>query len=138
MKRVLPVAFAYYAIVFGVGFVLGSIRVPLLVPRLGVRTAELLEMPLMAVAIVLAARWVVRRFALPPAAGLRLAVGGIALILLVTTELVLASVLSGQTVLAYLSSRDPVSGSVYAAMLLALALMPWAMGVAARRRLPSR
>lgn len=71
---------AYFGWVFGVGFVLGSLRVPLLVPRLGERWAELLEMPLMALAIVLAARWVVRRFALVPHAGLRLAVGGLALL----------------------------------------------------------
>lgn len=37
----------YFARVFATGFVLGSIRVPFLVPRLGVRYAELIEMPIM-------------------------------------------------------------------------------------------
>lgn len=36
---------AYFGLVFGAGFLLGCIRVPFLVPRLGARVAELLEMP---------------------------------------------------------------------------------------------
>jgi len=45
--QILRTAARYFAIVFGVGFVLGAVRVPLLVPRLGERVAELAEMPLM-------------------------------------------------------------------------------------------
>jgi len=119
---------AYFGWVFGVGFVLGSLRVPLLVPRLGERWAELLEMPLMALAIVLAARWVVRRFALAPHAGLRLAVGGLALLLMVGAELLLAVALQGRSLAQYLGSRDPVSGTVYLALLAVFALMPWWLG----------
>ena len=52
----------YFALVFGVGFLLGVVRVLALVPRLGERWAELAEMPLMLVAIILSARVVVRRF----------------------------------------------------------------------------
>jgi hypothetical protein len=37
----------------GTGFVLGAIRVPPLVPRVGERTAELLETPLMLVVVAL-------------------------------------------------------------------------------------
>ena len=125
MKPVVQAGLAYFAIVFGVGFALGAVRVPLLAPRLGVRTAELLEMPLMAVAIVLAARFVVRRFALPPRAGPRLAVGALAFALLACAELGLATLLSGQSVLQYIGGRDPVSGTVYLAMLLVFTLMPW-------------
>ena len=129
----LRAALAYFALVFGTGFVLGAIRVPLLVPRLGVRTAELLEMPLMLVAIVLAARFVVRRFALPPAPMLRLRVGLIALALLVMAELGLAVLLSGQSVAQYIAGRDPVSGTVYLAMLAVFAAMP-ALAPRGRRR----
>jgi hypothetical protein len=55
--RILKAAFLYFAIVFGVGFVLGTIRTIWVVPRVGVRTAELLEMPAMFILIVIAARW---------------------------------------------------------------------------------
>lgn len=56
-------ALFYFMIVFGIGFLLGPIRILWLVPRVGVRIAELLEMPLMIIVIVIAARWTNRRFA---------------------------------------------------------------------------
>lgn len=122
--RSLKPALLYFALVLGTGFVLGTIRVPFLVPRLGERYAELLEMPFMFVAIVLAACFVVRRFALPASLALRLQVGFLALALSVLAELLLAAVLQGRSIAQYIASRDPVSGSVYLGMLLLFALMP--------------
>lgn len=40
--RILKAGALYFALVFGTGLVLGMIRVPFLVPRLGVRIAELI------------------------------------------------------------------------------------------------
>ena len=118
-------AAAYFGIVFGVGFVLGSIRVPFLAPRFGERLAELAEMPFMLLAIVLAAGYIVRRYGRTvPTLGWAV-VGIIALTLLVVAELVLAVVLAGRGVGEYLARRDPVSGSVYLAMLFVFAAMPW-------------
>ena len=117
-------AVLYFALVMGTGFVLGVIRVPFIVPRLGERYAELLEMPFMLVAIVLAARHVVRRFNLPASLPVRLQVGFTALALTVLTELLLAMALQGRTLVEFIASRDPVSGSVYLVMLLLFALMP--------------
>jgi len=122
--RIVKAGLACFATVFGAGFVFGSIRVPLLVPRLGVRTAELLEMPLMLVVIVLSARWTVRCFDLPPAAGVRLGTGLLALALLVGTELALSVLIAGRPLADYLAGRDPVSGSVYLALLVLFAAMP--------------
>ena len=118
----LKASLTYFALVFGTGFLFGIIRVPFLVPRLGVRTAELIEMPLMFLAILFAARYVVRRFALLTSA--RLATGLIALALLLTAELTLAMVIQRESLAAYIASRDPVSGSVYLLMLGVFALMP--------------
>lgn len=115
---------AYFALVMGAGFILGSLRVPFLVPRFGERLAELMEMPLMFVVILLSARFVIRRFALPPTASVRLKAGLLALALTVCTELLLTVGFQGQTLRAYISSRDPVSGSVYLAMLGLFAVMP--------------
>jgi hypothetical protein len=122
--RLLIAGLQYFACVFGAGFVLGAIRVPLLVPRLGVRLAELIEMPLMFVVIVLAARWVVRRHALAPTVAERLGAGLLALVLLLAAEFGLVLQLQGGTIAGYLASRDPVSGSVYAVMLIVFAAMP--------------
>ncbi len=117
-------AVLYFALVLGTGFVLGVIRVPFLVPRLGERYAELVEMPFMFVAIVLAARYVVRRFVLPASLPVRLQVGFAALLMSVLAELLLATVLQDRSLAQFIASRDPVSGSVYLGMLLLFALMP--------------
>jgi len=114
----------YFALVLSTGFVLGVIRVPFLVPRLGERYAELVEMPFMFVAIVLAARYVVRRFVLPASLPVRLQVGFAALLMSVLAELLLATVLQDRSLAQFIASRDPVSGSVYLGMLLLFALMP--------------
>ena len=126
--RHLQAALLYFALVMGTGFALGSVRVPLLVPRIGERYAELIEMPFMLAAIVFAARHVVRRFALLPRPAIRLQVGFVALALAVVAELALAALLQGRSVAAYIASRDPVSGSVYLAMLMMFALMPAILG----------
>ena len=51
-------AICYFGVVFGIGFVLGVIRILLLVPMLGERVAELVEMPFMVLASLIAARWI--------------------------------------------------------------------------------
>jgi hypothetical protein len=75
----------YFALVFGVGFLLGIVRVLALVPRLGERWAELAEMPLMLVAIILSARFVVRWFPATQRPSY-LVSGGTALFLLIVVE----------------------------------------------------
>lgn len=119
---------AYFALVFGAGFVLGVLRVSLLVPRLGARIAELSEMPLMLAVIVMAARFVIRRFAVPLALPARLGTGLLALALLLAAEVLLAVVLQERSLAEYVASRDPVSGGVYLAMLVLFALMPAFVG----------
>lgn len=132
--RCLAAGALYFALVFGTGFVLGTIRIPFLVPRLGVRVAELLEMPFMLVAIMLAARIVARRSDLPETTPVRLFVGLVALAFLVLAELALAAMLQNESVGDYVASRDPVSGSVYIAMLILFALMPLILARVRRRR----
>lgn len=65
----------YFAIVFGVGFVLGAIRTQWVVPRVGARRAEFMEMPIMLVVTIAAGRWVVLRLALPSLLSVRIGMG---------------------------------------------------------------
>ncbi len=128
----------YFAVVFAVGFVLGIVRVGLLEPRLGTRWAELAEMPLMFLAMWLASRWVVRRTGDPLAtpAFTRLdymGIGAVALGLLLAAECSLVF-LQGSSIAEYIASRDPVSGSVYAAMLILFAAMPLIVSAIGKRR----
>jgi hypothetical protein len=84
-------------------------------------------MPVEFVVVVLAARFVVRRFSLPPIASVRLGVGFVALGLSLAVELLLAVALAGRSVGEYIASRDPVSGSVYLVMLLVFAFLPFVL-----------
>lgn len=128
-------ALRYFALVFAAGFALGALRVPLLVPRLGERWAELLEMPLMACAICFAARHVVHRERLAP--GAALAAGLIAVALMLLAEALLVTLLRGLDLRDYVASRDPVSGLVYLAMLGVYALLPALLARRDRARLSS-
>ena len=114
----------YFATVFAAGFVLGTVRVLLVVPRVGERAAELMEAPIMVSVSYLAARWIVRRFALPPAPSQRLAVGLIALVLMLAFEFGIVLQLRGLTIAEYFAARDPVSGTVYYLALALFALFP--------------
>ena len=124
MPKVIQAGLAYGAIVLGAGFLLGLVRVPLLVPRIGERWAELLEMPIMAVVIYLAAGHILRRFPDICSPVRSLITGGLALALVIAAELTLAVVLQQRSIAQFISSRDQVSGSVYMVMLLIFAAMP--------------
>ena len=124
LLNILKAAVVYFALVFGAGFVLGPIRILFIVPRFGVRLAELMEFPVMLVVIVLAARWLVRRFQLAVHAGL---VGFLALALMIAFEFTLVLWLRGLTLSEYFRERDPVAGVVYYLMLLVFAAMPFFM-----------
>jgi hypothetical protein len=115
---------AYFAIVFGMGFVFGAIRIVWVVPHVGTRLAELMETPLMFVVTIVAARWIVLHLAVPSSPTARLGMGGIALCLLLLAEFGLVLWLRGLSIRAYLATRDPVSGTVYYVMLGVFALMP--------------
>jgi hypothetical protein len=121
----------YFAMVLGTGFILGLIRVPFLVPRFGERSAELAEMPIMLIVIIWAAKYIVRRFALGPDLASRLQVGFLALALSVAAELLLATLIQSRSIVQYIASRDPVSGSVYILLLLVFALMPMLLAAGA-------
>lgn len=124
VMKVLQAGILYFALVFGAGFVLGPIRVFWAVPRFGVRMAELMEAPFMLAVIIVAARWLVRRLAVPSATPSRLGMGFIALGLLVAAEIILGYLLWGLSITELITSRDPVSGSVYYALLGVFAVMP--------------
>jgi hypothetical protein len=114
--------------VFGAGFILGPIRILLIVPRLGERTAELLEVPIMLLIIVITARWVIRRFQIPPVAINRMLIGLLALALGLLFEFALVLKLRGLTLTEYFRTRDSVSGAVYYVTLGLFAVVPLLVG----------
>ncbi|GAB4383478.1 MAG: hypothetical protein Kow00121_45450 [Elainellaceae cyanobacterium] len=125
--NILRAAMLYFALVFGAGFILGIIRVLWLVPYIGTRWAELLEMPIMLAVIILAARWTIRRWATPATKLSCFGIGLIALGLLLTTEFTLVLWLRGLSIPEYFATRDPVAGTAYFIMLGVFAVMPLLM-----------
>ena len=114
----------YFALVFGAGFVLGTVRTLWIVPRVGTRTAELMETPIMLVVTIVAARWTVLRLSVPSVPSARLGMGGVALGLVLVAEFTLVLWLRGMSIREYLASRDPVAGTVYYVMLGVFAIAP--------------
>jgi len=128
VKETLKAGVLYFVLVFAAGFVLGTIRTLWAVPRLGVRTAELIEAPIMFGVSILAARWVVRHVQVLPLRSRRLAMGCIALGLMLVAEFTLGLWIRGTTIRGYFAARDPVSGTVYFMTLGAFAVIPIFVG----------
>ena len=126
-------AMAYFLMVFGAGFMLGPVRTLWLVPRVGTRTVELLELPVMLVAVFLSACWIIRRFDAERTAAPWFLIGLVALARLLAAELILDVALRGVSPTEALISRDPVSGGVYYAALCVFAITPWFLGRSRRR-----
>ncbi len=122
--RILKAGTLYYALVFGAGFVLGAVRTLWVVPRFGTRIAELMEAPIMLLVTIVAARWVVERLAVSSTWSARIRMGCIALGFLLVSEFTVALWARGLTIREYFANRDPVSGTVYYALLGLFAVMP--------------
>ena len=121
---ILKAGVLYFGLVFGAGFVLGTIRTLWVVPRVGARMAELMETPVMLVVTIVTARWMVLRLDVPSTPSARLGMGGISFVLLLVAEFGLVLWLRGLSIREYLATRDRVSGTVYYVMLAVFAIMP--------------
>lgn len=119
--------FLYALIVFLVGFCLGTIRVLFVVPKLGVRWAEILEAPLMILVSYLAARFLSNlRGSFSRWQGF--IIGLVALAFMAAAEISFV-VVQGLSLTDYVAAKDPVSGSIYLISLGIFALMPLIVSV---------
>jgi hypothetical protein len=123
-RQILQAAVLYFLLVFGAGFVLGTGRVLFLVPLLGERAAELLEIPLMLGVIVFAARWIVRHKLDDRRLISTLSVGFIAMGLVLIADLTVGMLLRGMSAAEVFFHRDPVTGAAYYTSLVLFAAMP--------------
>lgn len=105
----------------------GSNPRSLLEPKLGVRVAELIEAPLMFLAILLAGRWTSRQLRSGYSPGAKLAVGALAAGLVLAADIVVGVGLREMSVRAVFTSRDPLSGFVYYGLVAWAAAAPWIM-----------
>ena len=121
---ILRAAVAYWAMVFALGFVLGTVRVLGLAPLVGLVPATLIELPVMLGASWLASGWLVRRFAITDS-GAALAMGGLAFALLMGAECALAVMLSGETPAQWLAGLRQSHAALGLAGQIVFAVMPW-------------
>jgi len=114
----------YFVVVFAVGFMLAAIRTLWVIPRVGTRTAELMEMPIMLVVTIVAARWTVLRLLVPMMWSARIEMGCMALVLMLIAEFGFVLWIRGLSIKEYFATRDPVSGAAYYLLLIVFAIMP--------------
>lgn len=124
MKRSLIAATVYFLTVFMAGFVLGSVRVVYVAPRIGELAATLIEAPLMIGAAFFICRWVVRHWSVPPQPGLRWFMAAWFLILLFVFEWQLGVWLFARTGIQQLEMLATPAGLVGLSAQLIAALFP--------------
>lgn len=115
---------SYFAAVFALGFVLGTIRTVWLLTMLGELIAVLLELPVM-----LAASWwlcaqLIKRFKVPARPAARLAMGALAFALLMAAELFLSLAVMGYTWHEHFAHYATAPGALGLAGQVVFALIP--------------
>lgn len=93
MFRATKAGVLYAFIVFLIGFILGTIRVLLLVPHLGETTAVIIEAPIILVASWFVCRWCVKRLDVRQTVPARLLMGLVAFLVLLSVEVGMGAVL---------------------------------------------
>ncbi|MBK5264706.1 MAG: hypothetical protein JJE34_05650 [Alphaproteobacteria bacterium] len=123
-------AIAYFATVFAFAFAMGVARTLVIEPLIGATAAVLLEVP-----ILLAASWVIARrllrdrdLALPQ----RIAVGTIAFVLTMASEVVLSALMRGQSAREWAAAIATPIGLVGLAGQLGFAAIPALIGKSSR------
>ena len=134
MQQAVKAGLAYFALVFGAGFLLGPVRILMLQPRFGETVATAIEMPILIVVMVFAARMSLRRFTVPARWTSWLTMGGIALALQQAGDVAVALGLRGMTLADHLAHFATPAGRVLAASLLLFVLMPGLVGWWLNRR----
>lgn len=86
MSNSLRAGALYFAVIFALGFALGTIRVLVLLPRFGETAAVLLEGPVILTASWFTCRFFITTFSVAPLFSARLLMGASALILLLLAE----------------------------------------------------
>jgi hypothetical protein len=90
--------------------------------------AQVMEIPSHLLAMIIAARWVIDRFTLPPFPGVRLTVGLVALSLWLVMEWIIVLPFHGLSLDEYLAIPDRVVGTLPIGALGVLTVMPFLVG----------
>jgi hypothetical protein len=115
---------AYFLILFLAGFVLGTVRMLQVAPRVGDITAVLLELPLMLTASWVVCRFLIRRMGLAAGVTPRLLMGLTGFILLILAEIALGLVGFGRSLEMQLAALAQPAGFIGLAGQVAFGAIP--------------
>lgn len=124
MLNSIRAGFFYFTVVFILGFILGTIRVLVLIPRLGELTSTLIELPIILGAAWIACRQLTTRLDVPHERRTRLGMGAVAFVLLMAAELALSVWLFGDTVAGHFEKYRSLSSVVGLIGQIAYSLFP--------------
>ena len=113
----------YAIIVFLIGFILGTIRVLLLIPRLGETNAVIVEAPIILAASWFVCRWCVDRLDVEPTVPARSLMGLVAFLVLMSFEVGLGAVF-GRTLVDQLATYRSIAGAIGLAAQMIFATFP--------------
>ena len=128
----LRAALLYFAIVFGVGFILGPIRVLIVAPWLGEAGAVLCEAPILLAVMWYAAQYVAHRIGMPDDRSTMVTVGVLAAVLVPVADFTVGFALRGLTWDSEVAYLRAAAGFLYRALLVGFALMPIAANATRR------
>ena len=123
MFRATKAGALYAIIVFLIGFILGTIRVLLLAPRLGETTAVIVEAPVMLAASWFVCRWCVGRLSVRRTVPPRLLMGFVAFLVLMSAEVGLGAVL-GRYLVDQLAAYKTPPGAIGLGAQMIFAMFP--------------
>lgn len=129
MTVALKAGTAYFAVVYAIGFLLGTVRVLLLAPLAGETAAVLFEAPLMLLVSWMAARWSSRTFSVPAKLPPRIVMGGFALVLLILGELAVSTFVFERSLEGTVAAYRAPAGFLGLLAQLIFALLPIAQAI---------
>ncbi len=115
---------AYFSLIFSLGFVLGTLRVLVIMPRIGELAATLLEVPVILAASWFVSGWLIRRLVVTSDARSRLLMGAVAFGLTMIAEPLLGQYF-GRPLSVLLSALQQPAGMAGLAGQVLFGLIPW-------------
>jgi hypothetical protein len=115
---------SYFAMIFALGFVLGTVRVLVIIPYIGEWYATLLELPVILTASWFVSGWLINRMQIAPDNASRLMMGLIAFSLLVLADLMLGLAF-GRSLGEQASAITQPAGLLGLAGQVVFGLLPW-------------
>jgi len=124
MDAVIKAGLAYFGAVFVVGFMLGAVRVLLLVPRLGETVSVLLEVPVILAVSWRVSGWTTREFRVSSAVPRRLLMGVVAFALLMLAEMGVSVFAFGRSIEDHFAAYRSSQGVIGLIAQIAFAFIP--------------